>query len=304
MAIDEEWAAARREIQSSAYWVGPDGRRPRWKKRIFDLALKTFTVGLRLALLEGRGQRNALRLRLRQHEIVVPRLPAAFDGYRLLHVSDSHLDVFPALVDRARDLVAGLEVDLLVFTGDALGHLYSPVDHAADLLAAALEGVRVRDRRLAVLGNHDPIEMVGELERIGFEVLVNRTLELARGEERISVTGLDDVHHFYTPRALAALAEETGRCTIALVHSPELADHAARAGYDLYLSGHTHGGQIAWPGGRPVITQLTRCRHAAVGLWSHDDLRGHTSSGLGVSPPGVRFNTQGEMALLTLRRAA
>ena len=191
----------------------------------------------------------------------------------------------------------------MVFTGDALGHAHTSSAHAADLLGAALEGVSVRDGRLGILGNHDPVEMVGQLERVGFEVLVNRTLEIRRGDERISVTGLDDVHCFYTPRALATLNEEIEGFAIALVHSPELADHAATAGYNLYLCGHTHGGQIAWPGGRPIVTQLTRCHHAAVGLWRHDRLIGYTSSGLGVSPPSVRFNTRSEVALLTLRCA-
>jgi predicted MPP superfamily phosphohydrolase len=301
MVADNDWAAARREIKDSRYWVSPVGRRPRWRKKIFDALLATLGVGLRLTPWHAIGQRNVLDLQLRCHEFTLAGLPASFDGYSLLHVSDPHLDVCPALVDRTRDLVSGLKVDLLVFTGDTLGDDHTPAGHAADLLAEALQDVRVRDRRLAILGNHDPVEMVGELERVGFDVLVNRTVKIWRGEDRLSVTGLDDVHSFYTPRARAALGAAIDGCAIVLVHSPELADHAAQAGYSLYLSGHTHGGQIALPGGRPIITQLTRCWDAAVGPWQHGQLVGYTSSGLGVSPPAVRFNTRGEVALLTLR---
>ena len=145
--------------------------------------------------------------------------------------------------------------------------------------------------------------MAGELQRIGFEVLVNRTTEIRRRDDRVRLTGLDDVHSFYTPQARDALSAGSDGFAMALVHSAELADHAASAGYALYLSGHTHAGQIALPGGRPVTTQLVRCRDLAVGLWRHGTLTGHTSSGLGVSRPPVRFNTRGEAALLTLRRS-
>lgn len=303
MEASDPWAATRREIAGSPYWVGPNGRRSLWKKRVFTALLKVFGWGLRLTGLYAKGQRNALDLQLRHHEIVLPRLPAGFDGYRLLHVSDSHFDALPTLVERTRALVAGLEVDLLVFTGDTLGDPRVPSSHAADLLEEALKDVVTRDGRLAILGNHDPVEMVGELHRIGFDVLVNRSLEVRRGEDRLRLTGLDDVHYFYTPLARAAFDDKAEGCAVALVHSAELADHAADAGYSLYLSGHTHAGQIALPGGRPIFTQLTRCRHAAAGLWRQGDMIGHTSSGLGVSPPGVRVNTRGEAALLTLRRA-
>ncbi len=303
MAAHDDWRAARREIEDSRYWVGPNGRRPRWRKKILKAGLAAFGWVLRLVGLHARGRRNALDLQLRRHDIVLQHLPAGFDGYRILHVTDSHFDMFPELAERTKQLVADLDVDLLVFTGDALGDADASVDYAADLLATALQGVSARDGRLAILGNHDPAVMADELERVGFDVLINRSLEIRRGEERISLTGLDDVHSFYTPQARAMLAEMDGTFAIALIHSAELADHAADAGYSLYLSGHTHAGQIALPGGRPITTQLSRCRHGAVGLWREGALIGHTSSGLGVARPAVRFNTRGEAALLTLRRA-
>lgn len=142
------------------------------------------------------------------------------------------------------------------------------------------------------------------LERAGFEVLLNRSLLLRRGGESVRVTGLDDVHYFYTEAALAALDGHDGEFRIALVHSAEVADDADEAGYALYLCGHTHGGQICLPGGRPLVTHLTRCRHAARGLWRQGRMAGYTSCGLGVSNVPLRFNTRGEVALITLRRSA
>ena len=77
---------------------------------------------------------------------------------------------------------------------------------------------------------------------------------------------------------------------------------AAEAGFRLYLAGHTHGGQICWPGGHPLITHLHRLRHYSRGLWRHGEMLGYTNTGAGVSGLPVRFHSRGEVALVTLRR--
>src|SRR5262249_27128737 len=153
-----------------------------------------------------------------------------------------------------------------------------PLPQSVEPLARALAGVRC-ERRLAVLGNHDPIEMVAALAPLGFETLVNRSVSLERNGVAVHVTGLDDVHNFYSPAARRALDRRPDGFRIALVHSAEMADHAAAAGCGLYLCGHTHGGQICLPGGRLVFTQLVRCRHGASGLWRHGAMMGYTSPG-------------------------
>jgi predicted MPP superfamily phosphohydrolase len=290
-------------METARYWTSPEGRRPRWRHGIFAVLLDLFGAALRLTPLFGRGLRNALNPGLTELEISLPGLPRAFDGYRILHVSDTHLDILPAVAEPAQRLLDGVEVDLLALTGDVHGLPSHPLSQSVEPLARALSGVRVRDRRLAVLGNHDPVEMPGALQRLGFETLINRSVTLTRNGESVHITGLDDVHNFYTPDARAALDAATDGFRIALIHSAEMADHAAAAGYALYLCGHTHGGQICLPGGKLVFTQLVRCRHAASGLWHEGTMVGYTTSGLGVSPPTVRFNTRGEAALITLRRA-
>ena len=298
----EDWAARRRAILAGRHWSSPNGLRPRWRHRLFSTSLKLFGLGLRLTPLQGRGLRNALDLELVELEMPLAGLPAAFDGYRILHVSDTHLDVLPAVADAAARLLDGLEVDLLVLTGDVHGFPHHALRLSVEPLARALTGVRVRERRLAVLGNHDPVEMVQALQPLGFETLVNRSTTLTRGGETVHVTGLDDAHSFYSPAARIALERPQDGFRIALVHSAEMADHAAAAGYALYLCGHTHGGQICLPNGRPIFTQLVRCRHAAVGAWRQGKMRGYTSTGLGVSPPAIRFYSRGGAALITLRR--
>jgi predicted MPP superfamily phosphohydrolase len=297
----ESWAEARNAIADGRYWIGPSGRRSRWRKLLFNGLVALFTKGIRLTPLYERGRRNALNLRVVELEVTLPELPPKFDGCRILHVSDTHLDVFPELADVARQLLDGIQVDVLVLTGDVQGDPRASVARSTGLLAQALSSVSVRGPRLAVLGNHDSVVMVDALEMSGFEVLINRSIILEREDQRLRITGLDDVHFFYTESARTALDEHEDECRIALVHSPEMADHADAAGYGLYLCGHTHGGQICLPGGRPLVTQLTRCRHAASGLWRQGQMTGYTSSGLGVSGPPIRFNSQGGMAIITLR---
>jgi len=300
----QDWATRRRAIEDSSYLVNRAGRYGRWRKFAFRMVVEALDVTLRLTPIWGRGQRNALDLKKIELELALPDLPPAFDGYRILQLSDTHLDHFPALAAVARTLLQDVEVDMLAVTGDVHGNPRASIEHSTALLMQALSGVRVHGPRLAVLGNHDPASMAGMLERAGFDVLVNRSILLQRGGDRLRVTGLDDVHSFYTEAALSALRDHDGEFRIALVHSAEVADDADAAGYALYLCGHTHGGQICLPGGRPLVTHLKRCHHAASGLWRQGRMVGYTSRGLGVSDLPLRFNTRGEVVVITLRRPA
>ena len=300
--MSEAWAIERRRIEDSRYWVSPAGRRTRWKSHILNRALVVFAWTMRMTGLYARGQRNALAPRLVELTLSFPTLPAAFDGYRILHLTDTHLDVLPGLAEVAGNMLRGIEVDTLALTGDVLGEHGAPLASATEPLARLLENIAVRDRRLAVLGNHDPAAMADALEKIGLEVLVNRSITLERRGASIVVTGLDDVHSFYSEAARTAL-ENPGASgfRIALIHSPEMADHASVAGVELYLCGHTHGGQVCLPNRKPLITRLTRCHDAACGLWRYGTTQGYTSAGLGSAWPPLRYHCPGEMTVVTLR---
>ena len=300
----QDWATRRRAIEGGRYWMGRAGPFAQWRHKPLAAAMIIADTLLRATPLYARGRRNALDLRRVEFDVELPGLPAAFDGYRILHVSDTHLDYFPEIAPAARALLAGVEVDMLSLTGDVQGLHHNPIEQATGLLMEVLRDVRVRGPRLAVLGNHDSTAMVEVLGREGFDVLVNRSVVLKRGGDSLRVTGLDDVNSFYTEAARHALDDHHGEFRIALVHSPEVADDADAAGYAFYLCGHTHGGQICLPGGRPVLTRLRRCHHAASGLWRQGKMIGYTNRGLGVAGLPLRFNTRGEAAIITLRRPA
>lgn len=278
---------------------GPRARR--WEQ--FKRLMPPLRLALRAAGLYQRGARNALDIRLHTVEIASPRLPAAFDGYRLLHLTDPHFDALPGLDRRIAELTRGLAVDLHVMTGDYRRRIRGPHEHVLPSLEMAIGAPVARDGILTTLGNHDTEAMVAPLERLGARVLANETISIERAGAVLHVTGFDDVHYYYTPAADAAARAAPTGFKIALVHSPEFADHAARAGYDLYLCGHTHGGQICAPNGKPVLTASAIGRRFAHGLWRNGEMMGYTSSGAGISGLPVRFFSRGEVTLITLRRA-
>jgi predicted MPP superfamily phosphohydrolase len=306
MAVFAAWQERRRALERQRRRSTPDGlRRPGGTPRP---ALAAFQLGLKLTGLWGRGLANGLDVRLRTLQLELPDLPAAFQGYRILHLADPHFDAAPGLAAAILEAVAGLEVDLCVCTGDFRAHDRGPFIETEILepLEALRRNVRAADGFVATLGNHDCADMASEFAALGYDLLLNQSRRLRRGGAEILMTGVDDVYCFYTPAAAAALsALEPATFGLALVHSPELAHQAATAGYGLYLCGHSHGGQVCLPGGRPVVTNLPRRhRHLASGLWRYRTMTGYTSPGAGLSGLPVRFNCPPEVTLLVLGRDA
>jgi predicted MPP superfamily phosphohydrolase len=115
--------------------------------------------------------------------------------------------------------------------------------------------------------------------------------------------GLDDAH-FYGTYNLAQMSSgmPANAFRIALVHSPELALDIEKQGAALYLTGHTHGGQICLPGGIPIITHVKCFPEMIKGKWRVRNMQGYTSCGLGASGLLVRINCPPEIAIHELRR--
>jgi hypothetical protein len=278
-----------RAVKKRRHWVA------------FRRLLALFGVGLRLSGLYQRGIRNALDIKLRRIELEFENLPAEFDGYRILQLSDPHVDFLAAPLDTALELIAGEPVDLCVLTGDYRKRVSGPFQQILPSFEKLVARSRAGNGIYAILGNHDSADMAEAFENLGIDVLINETRSLRRGEAQIHVTGTDDVHYYYTDAARVALETAPDGFKIALIHSAELADVAADAGFSLYLAGHTHGGQVCLPGGRPIITHMSCHRRYASGLWRHGSMTGYTTTGIGVSGLPVRFNSRGEVVLITLR---
>lgn len=270
---------------------------------VFKMLFQGVALGLRATGLHARGRRNAVDIRLNRIEMMLPGLPRSFDGYTILHMSDLHADgplELDGAIGRALD---GVEVDLCALTGDYRYRLQGTHHDAARPMAEILRHVRARDGVVGVLGNHDLGTMVAPLREIGIDVLVNDHRALRRGDDEIVLIGLDDVHAYQPSHEAAdALNAMPEGFRILLLHSPELLDEAAAAGVSLYLAGHTHGGQICLPGGRPVLTNIRSPRRYVRGEWRHGDMQGYTTSGVGVSVLPLRYHCPPEVALITLRQ--
>jgi predicted MPP superfamily phosphohydrolase len=293
------------------FWMETENRKSRryggkgrhhWYALLF--LMRTLELLLKLTRQYERGVRNAWDVRVRELEIALRRLPPAFDGFRVLHLSDLHLDGMPGLEQTILERVGAREFDLCVLTGDYRTELHGPIGPTMERLRPLVAGLRSRHGVVGVLGNHDDCHMVPPMEAMGIRMLVNESLRLTRGEAVLQVVGTDDVHYYFTDQAVHALEAARSAFTVALVHSPEVYDVAASLGVDLYLCGHTHAGQVCLPGGYPVIKHLSRGRRFYRGIWRHRGMVGVTNTGVGTSGVPVRFNTRGEILALTLRSAA
>ncbi len=264
---------------------------------------KTLGLGLRCVGLWWRGRRNARRLQLTEHELRFANLPAAFDGYRICHLSDLHIDGDETLADRIVTAMAGRTVDLVALTGDFRLKMEGPFEPVVERVARIVAGLDSRDGAVGVLGNHDDASMVDPLERAGLRLAINETMDLQRDGESIQLVGLDDVNCYFTAEAVDALRHvDRDRFVMAMVHSPEMYVDAAHAGVDLYLAGHTHGGQVCLPGGIAIVRHLKRGRQLYKGRWRQGQMVGITSRGAGTAGLPVRFWCPPEIGLITLRR--
>lgn len=259
-------------------------------------------LALKLSGLHWRGRRNAERIQVRHNRIAMKTLPGRFDGLTLLQISDLHIETSEGAMRRLAEILPGLTYDFCVLTGDYRGPTYGSCD-------AALEGVaRIRSHLngavYGVLGNHDTIRMVPGLEDMGIRMLLNECETIARGDEAIYLAGIDDAHYYRVDNIEKAALEipETG-CSILLSHTPEIYKQAAHAGFDLLLSGHTHGGQICLPGSVPVTLDSVLPRHMGAGPWKHGEMAGYTSVGVGTSIVPVRINCLPEITLHRLHCA-
>lgn len=256
------------------------------------------------------------------------QLPPAFDGYRIVHLSDLHGKGFGKEQQRLLKLVKEQQPDLIVFTGDLTD---SGTTEEQQRSLELMRGLVVLAPVYLITGNHDQTvggfgPLQNDLEETGVKVLRNETVLLTRGGDQIRLSGIDDPQFdAYVgakasvranmaeaqEEALAATssgAEETGPkapFSILLAHRPELMAEYATAGYDLILAGHAHGGQVRLPfiGGVVAPGQGFNPRYSE-GAYTEFGATMIVSRGLGNSIIPQRLFNRPEVIVVTLMRAA
>jgi uncharacterized protein len=255
---------------------------------------------LMLMGLYWRGRKNAERIRVRHNHIGMQTLPSRFDGFTLLHISDLHVDMNEGAMRRLMELLPGMTYDVCVLTGDYRGATFGPFDAALEGLAQVR--AHLKGPVYGVLGNHDTIRMVPGLEEMGIRMLLNECEAISRGDETVYLAGVDDAHYYRVDNIEKAASEiPDNGFSILLSHTPEIYRQAAHAGFDLLLSGHTHGGQICLPGSIPISLDSVLPRYMGSGPWKYRDMVGYTSVGVGSSIVAVRINCLPEVTLHHLR---
>jgi predicted MPP superfamily phosphohydrolase len=245
------------------------------------------------------------RFETRALELTLPGLHPAFDGFRIAHLSDLHLDVMnPRRLAEIAARTRAAHPNLVAFTGDFL--TAAPGFDAAELVRflralAAPEGI------FAVLGNHDHVGHVHALRLALAEAdvteLANTAHTLRRGDAALHLAGVDSVYHRLARLDLAlAAVPDDGAPAILLAHEPDIADVAAPLDrFALQLSGHAHGGQIALPAGLTALGLPEHGRRYVDGLYLVERMFVYANRGLGMTSAPLRFNSRPEIAVITLR---
>ena len=246
------------------------------------------------------------RIQTTRREIEIEGLPAGFDGFRIVQLTDLHhgRQVPLELVSRSVAAANAAEPDLVVLTGD---YVTGSARYARPC-AQELQGLRAPRGLIAVLGNHDywsdAAVVTKALEDAGARVMGNEHLILTRGADRLALVGVEDLWAG-NPDPEAAVADlEPGIPRLMLTHNPDLIQELPDLKIALALAGHTHGGQM----GLPVLQGLTvPSRYGskyACGLVQGPNTRVYVSRGIGTVGLPVRVFCRPEVALLILRRPA
>jgi predicted MPP superfamily phosphohydrolase len=248
---------------------------------------------------------NARRVaRIKRVDVPIAGLPRELDGYAIAQISDIHVGptIKRAYLNAIVNKVNALKADAIAVTGDL-------VDGSVQRLAlhtAPLSRLAAPDGVFFVTGNHEYYsgadQWIAEIRRLGLRVLINEHVIRRRGEASLMIAGVTDytAQHFNPahksdPLLAAAGAPGDVAVKVLLAHQPRSASAAADAGFDLQLSGHTHGGQFfPWnlfvPLQQPFVAGLNRVRS----LWVY------TSRGTGYWGPPKRFGAPSEITLVRL----
>lgn len=240
-------------------------------------------------------------LQVKTVPLVLPRLQPEFDGYRIVQLSDLHVvEQMPQkFLERVIEQTNQQQPDLVAITGDIVTD--EPKRYASRIEAAFKA---VNAPTVAVLGNHDywsdPVAVDQILQNSQVEALRNQVYTVQRNQAQLHIGGVDDVWAGAADLdQVMAQMPKTG-AAILLAHEPDFADVAVTTHrFDLELSGHAHGGQVAIPFvGAPVLPPYGK--RYPIGQYQIEDLIQYTNRGIGMVSPRVRFWSRPEITVFEL----
>ena len=257
------------------------------------------------ALTTGYGVAEAKQTpQVKRVPVAIDNLPPDLEGFRIVQITDIHVNPTfrRSSVEEIVEVVNTLDADVVALTGDL-------VDGSVDQLGydvAPLAQVQSTSGNYFVTGNHEyysgVIEWVEEVRRLGFTVLLNEHQVVARGKARLLLAGVTDYRggnfltsHRSDPQK-ALEGAPAADVKILLAHQPKNIFAASRAGYDLQISGHTHGGQFF-----PWNLLVGFAQPYVYGLHTHENTQIYVSRGTGYWGPPVRVGSPSEITLIELK---
>ncbi len=245
---------------------------------------------------------------LREVDLPVPNLPADLEGLRVLQLSDIHLSAFLSEDELARviDAANTTRPHLAVVTGDLISTRGDPLDACLRQVAR----LRADAGILGVMGNHEDYAHAKEYAategaRLGLRFLRFATEALRFGGATLNIAGVDYEPIYRRPRYLAG-AERLlmpAAVNVLLSHNPDVFPVAARKGYDLTLSGHTHGGQVTVEILDQALNPARFLTPYVYGLYRSEGRSIYVTRGIGTVGIPARIGAPPEIALLRLKRA-
>ena len=270
--------------------------------RDFKTIYHFLTLFLKATRLYSVGRKNTQKYSLVENEIEIKGLPQQFKGFRILHISDLHLDSIGDNWQFFINKLCAIHADICVFTGDLTLHSRNKPQFDPKEIKKMLQKLRLPMGAYGVLGNHDILETVPLLEKYGLRMLTNESIKLEKNGEAIWLAGIDD-SYYYKCDDIAKSLENVPKAAVKILlsHCPDIFEAADQADVRLLLCGHTHGGQICLPGAVPILTNACSPRSYCSGPWQYKSLLGYTSRGAGTSGVPIRFFCPPEITIHTLR---
>lgn len=258
------------------------------------------------------GEISRHELELVDLPVAIRKLPEAFHGFRIVQISDLHLDEFtePFFLNRVIRQVNALKPELILITGDFVTH--GPPRHLPEeaiyTVAESLRGLTC-PQRLACMGNHDSAVGTSFIARIlrerGTPVLINQYLPIERAGQRIWIGGVEDPATSRPDLSLAT-PRNPDAPLILMAHAPDYADDVLRhpdgPKVDLILSGHSHGGQVRLPIIGPLVLPPMGKKYVH-GHFHFGPLQLYVNRGIGSVGVPFRFNCAPEITTITLHPA-
>jgi len=285
------------------------------KRGINWVRVKAWTmIGLFCAMLiyvPARVYKDTWTVRIKETEVRIADLPPQLEGFHIVHIADLQADARTNgdKLQRYVDAVNRLRPDLICFSGDLVT---SGTDYI-ETGAQAVGKMQARYGVYACIGDHDIFsnraQVVNSLRANGVNLLDNQAAEISVQGSLVSLTGVTNAYADRpSDKELATIEAQRpkGVLNIFLTHQPSepLVRHAEQEGYDLFLGGHTHGGQIVFPLPGFLLTGSSFETRYVTGFYEAGKMLVSINNGLGMTLAPIRYHAPAEVTSITLKKSS